>query len=65
MDKRIYQDSRPTLIFSKTGPNTGIKVGQRYECIKSLEHHKRQKILQTDRSSVFCFMFSLDKYSLL
>ena len=46
-------------------PNTGFEFWQQYECIKFLEHHKRQKILQTDRSVVFCFTFSLDKYALL
>ena len=39
--------------FPKTGPNIGFKAGQRYECITSLERHKRQKILPTDRSFVF------------
>ena len=41
------------------GPNTG------FECVRSWEHHKPQKVLQTDRSFVFCFMFNLDKYALL
>ena len=50
---------------SKSRPSTGCEFGWRYECIKSLEHHKRQKILQTNRSFVFCFMFSLDKCALL
>ena len=43
------------------GSNTGFEFGQRYECIKFLEHHKRQKMFQSDRSFVSCFMFSLDK----
>ena len=46
-------------------PTTGFEFMWRYECIKSLEHHKCQKILQTDRSFMFCFMFSLEKYALL
>ena len=33
------------------------------EYIKLLEHQKLQKILQTDRSFTFCFMFSIDKYA--
>ena len=53
------------LLFIVSGHNTGFEFGQRYECIRSLEHHKRQKILLTDRSFVFCLMFSLDKYILL
>ena len=47
------------------GPNAGFECGQQYGCIKSLEYHKRQKILQTDRSFMFCFMFCLDKYAFL
>ena len=48
------------------GHNTGFEFMRQYECIKSLDHHKRQKILQTDRSFVFlCCKFSLDKYALL
>ena len=47
-----------------TGPNTGFEFRWRCECIKSLEHHKRQKILQTNRSFVLCFLFSLDKCAL-
>ena len=47
------------------GPVTGFEFGWQYECIKPLEHHKHKKILQTDRSFVFCFMFSVDKYALL
>ena len=49
----------------KIGPNTGFEFGRWYVCIKLLEHHKCQKILQADRSFVFCFIFSLDKYVLL
>ena len=45
---RLLDISRFTAHFPKTGPNTGFKVGQRYECIESLEHHKRQKMLQID-----------------
>ena len=48
-----------------SGPDTGFEFGRQYECIKSLDHHKRQKVLQTDRCFVFCFMFSLGKYNLL
>lgn len=43
------------------GPNTGFEFGRRYECIKSMEYHKRQKILLTDTFFPFCFMLSLDK----
>ena len=28
------------------GPNTRFVFGQQYECIKSLDHHKCQKILR-------------------
>ena len=48
-----------------TGTNTEFEIGRQYECIKSLEHQKRQKISQTNRSFVFCFTFSLDIYALL
>ena len=48
-----------------SGSNKGFEFRQQYEYIKLLEHHKCQKILQTDRSFVFCFMFTLDKYVLL
>ena len=41
----------------KTGPNTGFEFGRRYEFIKLLKHHIRQKLLQTDRLFVLCFMF--------
>ena len=47
------------------GPITVFEFGWRYECIKSLGHRKHQKILQADRSFVFCFMFSPDKYALI
>ena len=46
----------------RPGPNTRFEFGQRYECIKLPEYHKRQKIVQTDRLIAFCFMFILDKY---
>ena len=39
----------------KTGPNTGFEFGWQYKCLKSSEHHKCHKILQTDRCLVFCF----------
>ena len=51
-----FLDNRPV-------PNTGLEFGRQYECIKSLEYHTYQKILQTDRSFVFCLC--LDKYALL
>ena len=47
------------------GPNTGSEFGWRYECIKLFDHHKHKKILQTDSTLLFCFMFSLGKYALL
>ena len=47
----------------QSGPNTGFEFGWRYERIKLLEHHKRLNILKADGSSVFCFMFSLDKHA--
>ena len=55
-----YFDSVTAKVFSLinllvTGPNTGFEFG--HECIKLLKHHKCQKILQTGRSFVFCFMF--------
>ena len=53
------------LLCCVSGSNTGFEFGRRYKCIRSLEHHKCQKILQTDRSFVFCFMFILDKCALL
>ena len=52
-------------VGSQSGPKTRFEFGQRYKFVKSLEHHKRQKILQTDRSFAFCFILSLDKYALL
>ena len=51
--------------YNIPGPNTGFEFWQRYECIKFFEHHKRQKILQTDRSVKFWFTFSIDKYAFL
>ena len=47
--------------YMSTGPNVGFEFGQQYQGIKSLEHHKRQQKLLTDRSFVFFFMFSLEK----
>ena len=38
------------------GLNAGFEFGRRYECIKSMEYHKRQKILLTDKFFPFCFM---------
>ena len=52
-----------TLLLAE--PNTVFEFGWRHECIWPLEHHKRQKILQTDRCFLFCFLFSLNKYTLL
>ena len=46
-------------------PNTRFEYGRRYACIKSLEHLKRQNILQIVMSFEFCFILSLDKYALL
>ena len=46
-------------------PNTGFEFGRQHECITLLKDHKCQKILQTDRSFVFCFMFSLENYAFL
>ena len=43
------------------GPNIGFEFGWQYECMKFLEHHKHQRILQTNMSFVFCFMFSLEQ----
>ena len=55
-----YFDSVTAKVFSiinllVTVPNTGFEFG--HECIKLLKHHNCQKILQTGRSFVFCFMF--------
>ena len=47
------------------GPNAGFEFGRRYECIKSIEYHKSQKILLTDKFFPSCFMLSLDKSTLL
>ena len=47
------------------GLNAAFEFRRQHECIKLLENHKRQKISQTDRSSVFFDMFSLDEYALL
>ena len=47
------------------GPNAGFEFGLRCQYIKSMEYHKRQKILLTDKFFPFCFMLSLDKYTLL
>ena len=49
----------------KTGHNTGFEFGRQYEHVKLLKHHKHQKLLQTDSSFVFCFMFNLDKDAFL
>ena len=61
----LYHLIYPRLLTWFAGPNTGFEFGLQYECIKLLEYYKRQEILQTDRSFVFCFTFSLDKYTLL
>ena len=53
------------MYIPKAGPNTRFGFGRRYECIKSLEHYKCQKILQADRPSMFCFTFNLGKYTLV
>ena len=50
-------------VYMVAGPNTGFEFGGRYECIKLLEHNKRQKIV--DKSFVFCFIVSLDKHAFL
>ena len=63
IDKKTYDKLCP--VGSHSGPKTRFEFGRRYKFIKSLEHHKRQKILQTDRSFAFCFILSLDKYALL
>ena len=47
------------------GPKTGFEFGRRYEYIKSLEHHKFQKILKTNWSFESCFVSSLNKSALL
>ena len=52
-------------VYIISGPNRGFEFVQRYECIKLLEYQKREEILQKDKSFLFCFMFSLDKYALL
>lgn len=62
--KKKNEIETKTKVWLPTGPNTRFEFGQRYECIKPLEHDKCQKTLQTDRSFAFCFMFSLDKYVL-
>ena len=46
----------PYTFNELSGPNAGFELGWQYECIKSLEHHKCQKILQTDRSFLFCLL---------
>ena len=60
IDKKTYDK-----LLVHTRPKTRFEFGQRYKFVKSLEHHKRQKILQTDRYFAFCFILSLDKYALL
>ena len=52
-------------MFLSTGPNTRFEFERRYECNEWLEHYKLQKILQIDRSFVFCVIFSPGKYVLL
>ena len=46
-------------------PNAEFEFGRRYECIKSMEYHKRQKILLKVKFFRFWFMLRLDKYTLL
>ena len=40
-------------------PNIEFEFGQRYQCFRSLEHFRRQKIL----SFLFCFLFRRDKHA--
>ena len=55
VDKELRVTVHQEAMFHEayTGPNRGYEFARRYECIKLLEYHKRQKILQTDRSFVF------------
>ena len=48
-----------------SGPDTEFEFGWWYKYSKLLELHKCQKILQTGRYFVLCFMFKLHKYTLL
>ena len=41
-----------------------LNLGGNMNVSKKLEHDKCQEILKTDRSFMFCSMFSLDKYAL-
>ena len=51
--------------YIHTGPNTRFEFGQQYECIKLLPGASQtSKILQTDRSLLFCFISSVDGYTL-
>ena len=49
-----------TTQLTVSGHKAGFEIGWQYEHIKSLEHHKHQKMQQADRSFMFCFMFSRD-----
>ena len=61
VDYWIYQDSWPTLISPKQGQIQDLKLGSDMNVSSRWSIVNVKKVLQTDSSFVFSFMFSLDK----